>query len=278
MPTIFPRSLIGTPEPPATRSKPGAVRYLLGHFTGVGLPLTSRYRSAADADVIADARTVAQFGISSNRPWEYNWIIGLNGWVFVQAGEYLSAHCLNFNAQSKAVLFLNAIGVPLTPAQIDAFRELRHDLVLRGELHPDHHADPHYMYRTTGCPGAEIATPPGSKWNSPTGQGQLGQLRSELLRPWTPPAPPPATVDPPVEPDPAPILEEDDMKPRMWRHADYQNVFLIGSGPAINVTPELAKSYANEGVDIIVERHPQMLKGCMHQAGLDETDLLPWPA
>lgn len=86
----------------------------------------------------------------------------------------------------------------------------------------------------------------------------------------------PRWVDPnqPITPLPT-IPTEDDMTARLWRHPRYLNVFLIGAGPAINVSPRLFDSYFNvEKVPYIEEAHDQLLKGCLAQAGLTTADLV----
>lgn len=261
---ILPRSLIGVPEPPADRPKPGRVKWLLGHYTGVDT--TKRYRSADPDDVLADARAVATFGIAAGKRWEYSYLIGLDGSIFTQAGEYRAAHCLNANDWSKAFLFMVAVSVQPSEAMLDAARWLRAHLVSIGELDAQHDFAPHYRLRLTSCCGDTLAEPFGARWDSPTGQGFLGDLHPDLTAPWTPPAPPPA---------PEPIEEDEMTTARMWRHPKYSNVFLVGAGPAINLSWELYESYTNAGVPLIVEEHPQMLKSCLAQAGLTEADLEP---
>jgi hypothetical protein len=188
----FPRAVIGTPEPPATRPKLNRVGVLIAHE--VGVLNTSRYRSADPARVLDDARAAAAFGISSNRPWEYSYMIGLDGSVFTQAGQYRAAHCLNFNDQSAGVVFLNALDVPANAAQIAAWHALRAFMVNDGTLAANHSVAPHYRYRSTSCPGLR-AEPPKGSWPSPTGQGRLGDLIPALTTAPTPPPTPPTEDD-----------------------------------------------------------------------------------
>lgn len=193
---IQPRSVIGTPEPPSTRPKLQRVKVLLAHH--VGFTNTTRYRSADPARVLDDARAAASFGVSSGRSWEYNYMIGLDGTIFEQGGEYRAAHCLNFNGDSAGVLFMNADGdTACTPAQIEAWHWLRGDMVRRGTLTADHEVAPHYRYRDTSCPGLARADAPGRSWASPTGQGRVGNLIKALRVPGGTPEPepsPPPTV------------------------------------------------------------------------------------
>jgi hypothetical protein len=254
---ILPRSLIGTPEPPASRRRLMRVGVLLSHEVGVKTSPTGRYRSAMPEHVLSDARAAATYGISAGKTWEYNYMLGRDGTIFEQAGEFMGAHCLNFNPDSVGVIWLNATDEPPTPAQIDSWWWLRDHLVEIGLLDAMHLAVPHYRYRTTGCCGI-LAEPPGQAWNSPTGQGRLGNLIPALLEH-------PSAYKPPQE--------EDDMTATLWRHPAYKNVFLIGAGPALNVSSGVYDSYKERGAPVIVEAHSQMLKACLAQSGLTEADL-----
>lgn len=192
---IYPRSTIGTPQPPSTRYRLSRVKVLLAHEVGVNTPATGRYRSADPARVLSDAKAAAAYGISANKSWEYNWMIGLNGWIFTQAGEYMGSHCKNFNTDSAGVIFLNATDVPLTPEQIDSWFEVQDYASALGVLASGYETAPHYRYRSTSCCGIH-ANPPGWSWASPTGEGRVGNLipalRSRLLTPPPlPPTPPP---------------------------------------------------------------------------------------
>jgi len=187
---IFPRSVIGTPEPPATRRKLDRVGVVLAHEVGVNTSPSGRYRSSDPARVLDDARAAAAYGISAGKSWEYSYMIGLDGSVFTQAGEYMAAHCLNFNGESAGVIFLNATDVPANDAQVAAWFEVRAHMVAIGTLSADHEAWPHYRYRSTSCPGLR-AVAPGMSWPSPTGEGRLGNLIPALITAPSPPPPPP---------------------------------------------------------------------------------------
>lgn len=196
MATIAPRSVIGTPEPPATRLRLKDALWLLAHEVGVNTPATGRYRSADPARVLSDARAAASYGISAGKSWEYSFMIGLDGSIFTQAGEYVGSHCLNFNTRSAGVIFLNATDVPNTPAQNASWHELRAHMVAEGILSPYHAVAPHYRFRSTSCPGLR-AEVPGKAWASPTKEGRLGDLIPELQAspPVTPPPVTPPTPD-----------------------------------------------------------------------------------
>lgn len=90
-------------------------------------------------------------------------------------------------------------------------------------------------------------------------------------KPPTPPEPP----TPPVPPTP-PTPEDDDMSAAtLWRDARYTNTFIVGTTAAQNVSPKLRDSLVQRGIPLIVEQHDQMLKTCMFQAGLSQSDLVP---
>lgn len=61
----------------------------------------------------------------------------------------------------------------------------------------------------------------------------------------------------------------------MWRPQGYLNVFLIGAGSTVNVSPATADSLTARGVPTIVEAHAQMLETCLFQTGLTMADMVP---
>ena len=189
MPVSFPDL---TPDPSGRPALVG-LRFLLVHFTGVGVRFNDPTKD------VAYAREVCGY-----RKWEYNYIVGLGGGVYSQAGDFLAGHCLNFSMASIGVILTNAIGVPSTKAQQFGLLGLRKDLVARGVLTYDHEVHPHYGFRDTGCPGNMLAELPGkAKPNSPTAQGRYGQVIPELRLPLTAvltPTPPPAAPIPAFPP------------------------------------------------------------------------------
>lgn len=257
--TLHPRSVLGIPEPPASRPRLSGVRWLLAHEVGVNTPPTGRYRSTDPARVLDDCRAVAAYGASSGRVYEYSFIIGRDGSIFTQGGGFVAAHCRGFNAESAGVLFANALGLAPTQAQIDAWHWLRAHLVGVGVLAADHAVAPHYRFRSTSCPGV-LAEPPGKPWPSPTGEGRTGALIAPLTASPTPP--------------PTPTPDEDDM-PFMWKDSRYANVFLVGSCPAQNISGASMAMLTAKGVPLVVDQHDQFLKTCMFQAGIAQADLVP---
>lgn len=201
--TVYPRSKIGTPEPSPSRRKLVRVGWLLAHEVGVNTRPGGRYRSDDPATVLDDAKAAATYGVAAGKPWEYNWMIGRDGSIFTQAGEYVAAHCLAFNTQSAGVIWLNALGLAPTAAQIESWWFLRGHAVDIGVLAADHQVAPHYRFRATSCCGV-LANPPGKAWDSPTGEGRTGDLIDALT---IPTIPDPAPVPPPDHP--AADLEDD---------------------------------------------------------------------
>ena len=200
---IQPRSVIGVPEPPVSRRKLSMVRWLLVHYPGVAT--TSRFVDPQRE--LSDAKLTAAYGASIRNPYEYNYLVGLGGAVFEQAGHFVGGHCLNFNPYSVGVMLGNAIGVPASDAQARSLAGLRADLVAAGVLHPDHLVVPHYRFRSTSCCGDALADPQGAKnWISPTGEGRMGEVDVRLRGDWAPmPVPPPSPA--PVDVDvPTPTL------------------------------------------------------------------------
>lgn len=178
--TIVPRSSIGVPDPAAAgRAKLARpLSHVLVHYTG-----GAGYNDPTQD--VAYAKRVAAFGIANNKKWEYNYLIGLGGTVFEQGGDYMGAHCANFNSKSIGVLVMIGIGVQPTTPQIDAFRQLRKWLTDTGRIAATADVVPHYRYRSTACPGLTLADPPGASWSSPTGEGRLGDVIDPLLKPWS---------------------------------------------------------------------------------------------
>ena len=253
-----PRAVIGVPEPPASRARLRGVGWLLAHEVGVNTPPTGRYRSADPARVLDDARAVAAYGASSGRTWEYTGMIGLDGSRFTQAGEYTASHCRDFNAESAGLVFLNAVDVPVTAAQVASWHQWRDELVAAGVLAANHTVAPHYRFRSTACPGIR-AEPPGKAWPSPTGEGRLGELIPALR----------------TRPTPSPPTPTGDDMPFMWRDARYANVFLVGSCPAQNISGKSMEMLTAKGVPLVVDQHDQFLATCLHQSGLTAAALVP---
>lgn len=104
----------------------------------------------------------------------------------------------------------------------------------------------HGEFSATACPGAGIRA----------------QIAAGVFRPLPIPPDPP---EPPMTTSPA----------TLWRHSAYNNVFLIGAGSTVNVSPLVFESLTHRGVPVIVEAHDQLLKSCMFQTGLTQADLVP---
>lgn len=187
--TIVPRATIGVPDP-AVVGRSRLARPLprvLVHYTGA-----SGYSDPAQD--LAYAKKVAAYGVSAGKSWEYNYLIGLGGTVFEQAGDYLGAHCANFNSKSIGVLMMLGVNVPPTTAMVNSFRQLHGWLVDTGRVTTNLEIAPHYRYRTTACPGLTLAEAPGASWASPTGEGRLGNVIPQLEAVWDGQAAPTVSV------------------------------------------------------------------------------------
>jgi hypothetical protein len=97
-------------------------------------------------------------------------------------------------------------------------------------------------------PGAATACP---------GIGLRGQIAAGLFNPI--PTPPPQEV-PEVQ------------TARRVRIRGYANVWLIGAGPALHLTPELSDEYADIKL-VVVAYHEQFTASVLHQSGLEPDDL-----
>lgn len=169
---IVPRDEIGVPDP-GSRRKLGKVSSLVVHYTGV--------HGYDDPEKDWEyARKVALYGKAAGKAWEYNYLIGLGGEIFEQAGDRMAAHCLNANTWSYGVMLMNGIDVPMTFEQIMAFHWLTDVLHWVQALDADAEIVPHYHYRSTGCPGTKIADVPGKAITTVTGEGRDGKVNGYL--------------------------------------------------------------------------------------------------
>lgn len=72
-----------------------------------------------------------------------------------------------------------------------------------------------------------------------------------------------------------PPLEDDDMSAaRLVKHTRYQNIWLVGAGPALALSGELYASY-KDTIPLITSDHPQLLESLLVQSGLQLGDLVP---
>lgn len=73
----------------------------------------------------------------------------------------------------------------------------------------------------------------------------------------------------------SPEVEEDLSTAVLVSFKKFHNVWLVGAGPALNVTPELFAHYKKLGVpEVVCADHPQMLNGLMAQSNLGANDLV----
>ena len=80
---------------------------------------------------------------------------------------------------------------------------------------------------------------------------------------------------PTPDPEPEPPIKELLMDTAIiWNHKGYANAFLLGVGPAIQLSPRAFAHYVNLDVpQILNDEHPEMLLSVLAQAGLRESDL-----
>lgn len=73
------------------------------------------------------------------------------------------------------------------------------------------------------------------------------------------------------------IREGDDMAAtaRLVKHSRYQNIWLVGAGPALALSGELYASYQKAGLELVISDHPQLLESLLVQSGLQLDDLVP---
>jgi hypothetical protein len=175
-------------------------------------------------------------------------------------------------------LGIEVCGPSTWPDEVIELRERVTAAICRNRSWPVSRIMTHHEYAT---PAGRKIDPSGPFRSQPSlgvtqpWSGQVWRLRvqSHLMEPEPPVPPPPPKPDPqPPTPDPLTMTTG-----TMWRHPDFLNVWLIGAGAAINVSPEVAKSLTARGVPTIVEAHHQLLKGCLYQSGLDLSDLIHAP-
>lgn len=169
------------PAVPGDRSQVARpARWLLVHHTG-----PSGWPAPGFTDR-EHMQRLQSYSSSAGKTWEYNYVITYpTGVIWEQAGDYRAAHCQGANDWSFGVQINQAADAGHPPQTIvDSFRWLRAHLVATGRLTPDHQCVPHYRLRATQCSGPDLAEMPHGSWNSPTGEGALGNVIPELLAPW----------------------------------------------------------------------------------------------
>lgn len=154
----------GVPRPPLDNET-----FVTFHYTGVS---SRKYR---EADVAAEVRRI-QAAFSATKPFEYNYVIGQreDTKIYEFAGTYVAAHSAGENSDSFGILFLNAVGEPLTDTQVRKAQWLRDVLIYTHMLRPQPEQRPHQWMpgAATACPGDAI-------------MARLG----DLVKPYTPPLP-----------------------------------------------------------------------------------------
>lgn len=191
--------------------------------------------------------------IPNRKPNEYNSASDVNGVTWEYAGAFRAAHARGHNDTAWGHLAVVGLDVP-TQEQVEGLirgiRRARTQLVAHGMLTRDHRVVAHAEIGTTNCPGALRTA---SWWQ-------------QIIAPL------------PSAPSPTPTPEEaDDMRDLLftWRHPRYHNVWLVGPGGALHLSPQLAAAYEAAGVRRITEAHPQTLASCIATSGISFDDLGP---
>ena len=169
-------------------------------------------------------------------------------------------------------LGIEVCGPSSWPDAVIEVRERATAALLRDRSWPVSRVMTHHEYATPSGrkidPSGPFRSQPDLAVNQPW-SGNVWRLRLQSHLMPKPPEPPPPPPEPPM---PDPLTETTGT---MWKHPDFQNIWLIGAGAAINVAPKIAASLTARGVPTIVEAHHQTLKGCLYQSGLDLSDLVP---
>jgi hypothetical protein len=152
-------------------------KHLLVHYVGSGTFGNGKNPG------FDEAKSVAHFGIEAGKPFEYNYMVSWDGGVFEQAGGYQAQHCKNYNSSSYGVLLLLGVGIVPTLKMTEAYWWLINKLKTSGDIVGAVELAPHYRYRQTICPNTQVAEHPYGNWNSPTGEGSLGNLWVQFLAP-----------------------------------------------------------------------------------------------
>jgi hypothetical protein len=191
-----------------------------------------------------------QLDYTKNRGYSigYNFAFDWRGDVWQLRGWDLAcAANKGHNAHTVAFLMLVDQDQPATVAQLEAARGYVAELGRRTGRPIVVTGHGQLAGAATACPGA----------------GLREQIAAGLFNP--------QPTNPPTE---APDMN----LARRVRMRGTRNVFLIGAGPALHLTPELDAAYEREGVPaIVVEYHPQFALSVLAHTGLDAEDLERFP-
>lgn len=128
---------------------------ILVHYTGVS---SRRYDRVTAATLPKEVQAINRWKRN-----EYNYVIAQDGTVAEFAGRFRAAHCgpwsgRSWNDRAYGVLFLNAIGEPITWPQLEAFGWLKNVLRWVQAVQQDVDVQPHSYAKPTGCPGPSITS------------------------------------------------------------------------------------------------------------------------
>lgn len=210
---------------------------LVVHDVGAG-----RWRNRDAATAVRSIQAWAE-SPEKGTPWEYNYAVHDDGSIVEYAGTYQAAHCLGYNSVTIGVVYLCG-GISegiITDDAIQTYAYLVRMLKRDGVLSPDaaikRHSDLAIGTTHTLCP-----TSVSPRW-------------TDLL---------------------TAIQHNEEEHTAMVRYRDirYTNVWLVGAGPAINLSGLLDQHYARLGVPLVEDTHDVMLRSLMYQSGLTAGDLV----
>lgn len=196
-------------------------------------------------DVAAYLRAI-QLDYVRNRGYSigYSFAIDHTGTVWECRGwDIKPAANAGHNNHTLPLLMIVDQDQPATPAQLASAREYSAELARRA-------GHPIVVTGHGQLPGAATACP---------GTGLRAQIAASAFNPT-----PPTQEVPEVN------------TARRVRIRGYANVWLIGAGPALHLTPELNTTYADVAL-LVVDYHEQLVASLLHQAGLDADDLVMIP-
>jgi len=151
MPTIISRADTGLPARVTTFNRitlrkllAPARGLIVAHYTGVH----RSYHGLTQVEVQAVIR-----GIHRWKANEYNYVIDWAGRIYEFSGEHVAAHAAGFNTTGYGVLFLNAVGEPMTNEQMYSFHGLFGMLLWTGRVNATPFVVGHQEIAPTACPG-----------------------------------------------------------------------------------------------------------------------------
>lgn len=230
---------------------PGPLAELYVHHTGAGaVPPTVAAEMAMMRNLQAYAIRPKAEGGKGYQDIPYNLVVGASGNIYEGRGIWSkSAATLDRNGVSRSVCAMgNYETATPTDALLAGIVEAGRMMLQQGALAPSvavyGHRDNPAHPDATSCPGRTL-------------YAHVAEIAAAITA--TPPQPP-----------------EDDMSTaRLYRDRRYWNMWLIGVGSPMHLTPALKDSYDAAGVPTVVDEHDQLLESLLAQSGLTVDDLVP---